>query len=142
MRYEFASPAWCAALHGLIAERVVWEVKEKPNLSMSICEVFTDAPAHLADANGRAAWSCIVTCHTIDFRRTERDDVRFKVIGDYATILPLGRYDTRGEPTREAELARMAIGAVESGRMKLIGELTSNDQAITSIHDAIARLTL
>ncbi len=142
MKYEFASPEWCAALHGLIAERAAWEVKSKPNLRMSICEVFTGAPARFADTDGNAAWSCVINDGRVDFQRRVRDDVRFKVVGDYAAILPLGRYDTRGDPARAAELAAMALKVRESGGMTVIGERLADPQAITSIHDAIARLTL
>ena len=142
MKYEFASREWCAALHGLIAERAAWEVKTKPNLAMSICEVFTDAPAHLADAGGKVAWSCVIEDGKVDFQTCERDDVKFKVFGDYTAILPLGQYDTRGDPERAAALGAMAAKVLESGGMRTTGERIANPQAITSIHDAIARLTL
>ncbi len=142
MKYEFAGPEWCAALHGLIAERAAWEVKTKPNLTMSICEVFTNAPTHLADEGGKVAWSCVVDGDTIDFQRRERDDVRFKVVGDYAAILPLGQYSVRGDPSRAAELAAMAAKVRETGGMQTTGERAANPQAISSIHDAIAALTI
>ena len=142
MKYEFASREWCAVLHGLIAERAAWEVKSKPNLAMSICEVFTNAPAHMADADGKVAWSCVIEDGRVDFQIRERDDVKFKVVGEYAAILPLGQYDTHGDPARAAELGTMAAKALESGGMKTTGERIANPQAITSIHDAIARLTL
>jgi hypothetical protein len=145
MKYEFASPAWCAAMHGLIAERVATEVKTKPDLALSICEVFTNAPPHMADADGKVAWSCVVDGANIDFRPSERDDVRFKVVGDYAAILPLGQYETRGEPDRARELAAMAAKVRESGAMTTItsGAPAKPDaQPLTSVHDAIARLTL
>ena len=145
MRYEFASPAWCAALHGLIAERVATEVKTKPDLTMSICEVFTNAPPHLADGDGKVAWSCVVDGPNVDFRASERDDVRTKVVGDYAAILPLGRYETRGEPDRAKALAAMAAKVREAGAMRTITDgapARPGAQALTSMHDAIARLTL
>ena len=142
MKYVFACRDWCAALHGLIAERATWELKTKPNLAMSICEVFTNAPADIADVDGKVAWSCIIEDGKVDFQIRERDDVRFKVVGDYAAILPLGQFDTRGDPERAAELAALAAKVVESGGMKTTGERIANPQAMTSIHDAISRLTL
>jgi hypothetical protein len=106
--------------------------------------VFTGAPAHLADADGKLAWSCVVDGADVDFRTEARDDVRFKVIGDYAAILPLGRYDTRGDPARAAELAAMAAKVRESGGMRTIGARPAGPDAqpLSSVHDAIARLTL
>src|SRR5580692_2542006 len=98
MKYEFASPAWLAAIHGIISERAASLAKQTPDLRMSICEVFTGAPGHLADAAGKITWSCVIDAGVVDFRPTERDDVRFKVTVDYQAVLPLGRFDTRGDP--------------------------------------------
>jgi hypothetical protein len=142
MKYVFGSPGWLAAIHGVIAERAAWELKAKPNLSMSICEVFLNAPRDLANAEGgKIAWSCVVDGPHIDFQLRERDDVRFKVIAEYEPLLPLGRYDTRAEPTRAAELARMAAELIASGKMRTVGERIADPAAMTSVHDAIARLT-
>lgn len=77
----------------------------------------------------------------MDFQMRERDDVCSKP-GDCAVILPLGRFDTRGEPERASKLAAMAAGVREVGAMTTFGERLADPQAITSIHDAIARLTL
>ena len=141
MRYEFASPQWLAALHGIIVERADREAEVKPQLSMSICEVFTDAPARLAGPERRIVWSCVVQGGEIDFRLAERDDVRMKVVVPYDKVLALGRYDTRGDPARAAELAAIAAALRASGDMQTIGPHHPEPQAISSVHDAIARLT-
>ena len=140
MKYEFASREWCAALHGVIAERVANEVKTKPNLTMSICEVFHDAPLRLAP-EGKLAWSCIVEGDKVDFRASERDDVRVKVTADYETTVPLGQFSTEGDPARAAQLQQMVAAAVAAGKLKFDGDRTPSPNALTSIHDAIARLT-
>jgi hypothetical protein len=141
VRYEFASRQWLAALHGIITERAERERAAKPKLSMSICEVFTNAPAHLAGEGSRIVWSCVVEGNDIDFRITERDDVRVKVVVPYDKVLPLGRYDTRGDPARAAELASLVDALRANGDMQTIGEHRADPQAISSVHDAIARLT-
>jgi hypothetical protein len=142
MKYVFGSPGWLAAIHGIIAERAAWESKARPNLSMSVCEVFLNAPGGLANAEGaKIAWSCVVDGAHVDFQLRERDDLRFKVLAEYEALLPLGRYDTRGEPTRAVELARMAAELIGSGKMRTVGARVADPAAMTSVHDAIARLT-
>jgi hypothetical protein len=142
MKYNFGSKGWLAAIHGIIVERAAWELKAKPKLSMSICEVFLDAPHALANADGgRIAWSCVVAGGDVDFQLSERDDVRLKVLVDYQAALPLGRYDTCGDPGRAAELARMVADLIRLGKLRMVGEDVADPQLMTSVHDAIARLT-
>jgi hypothetical protein len=141
MRYEFASPGWLAAIHGIISERAGQLIKETAGLRMSICEVFTDAPSHLADDAGRIVWSCVIDDGVVDFRLAERDDTRFKVTVDYAAVLPLGRFDTKGDPERQTELSRMSAELIEKGVMKVMGTRDSDPRAMPSVHDSIAKLT-
>ncbi|MEI9988528.1 MAG: hypothetical protein WDM86_00685 [Rhizomicrobium sp.] len=141
VKYSFASPGWLAAIHGIIVERAAWESKTKPNLHMSICEVFYNAPPHLSDKDGKIAWSCVIAGGKVDFQLRERDDVRFKVLGDYEAIVPLGRFDTKGDPARAAELAALGAATRAAGKLRTIGQRPDDADAMTSVHDAIARLT-
>jgi len=108
---------------------------------MSICEVFTNAPAHLADETGKITWSCVIDAGVVDFRPADRDDVRFKVTVDYPAVLPLGQFDTKGDPERQTELSRMSAELIERGLMKIVGTRDSDPRAMPSVHDAIAKLT-
>jgi hypothetical protein len=141
VKYEFASPLWMAALHGIIAERVARELPDKPDLAMSLCEVFEGAPAHFAGPSGVVAWSCVVCDGEIDFRQTARDDVALQVRADYAAVLPLGRYVVAGDPARQAELTALGAALADAGKLKRRGERPPAERALSSIHDAIARLT-
>ena len=140
MKYEFASPLWMAALHGVIAERVARELPDKPDLVMSICEVFDGAPAHIAP-DGVAAWSCVVEDGAVDFRPAARGDVAVQVRADYAAVVPLGRYVVGGDPARQAELTAMGAAIAAAGKLRRTGERPPPERALSSIHDAIARLT-
>ena len=141
MSYEFASPLWMAALHGIIVERVAQELPAKPDLVMSICEVFYGAPPHIAGPAGETAWSCLVRGGAVDFRMAARDDVAVKVRADYSATVPLGRYVVGGDPVRQAELAAMGAALTAAGKLERIGERPPPERALSSIHDAIARLT-
>jgi hypothetical protein len=141
MTYEFASPGWMAFMHGMVCERVARLRVEAPDIGWSICEVFTDPPAHLSPSGAPLAWHCVVKDGAVTFGDSEIEDVDFKVIVDYATVLPLGRFDTAGDPERAAELSRMSAQAVAEGKMRLLGDRTGRDARIGNFHDPIARVT-
>lgn len=130
MTYAFASPGWMAFMHGLVTERVRRFQTEAPDIAWSICEVFTDPPAELSPDGSPLAWHCIVKDGEVTFSPTETDDVEFKVIADYAAVVPLGRYDTRGEPARQAELAAMAQALRDAGRMRVVGDRSRRDPRV------------
>lgn len=140
-QYEFASPQWIAFMHGMIVERVKRWKEDAPDLSWSICEVFTNPPEHLSPAGAPIAWSCIYNRGDLTFEASERDDVEFKVVVDYNAVLPLGRYDTAGCPARQKELADMAAHLRASGAMKVTGDRSQRDPRVGDLHDLIARVT-
>lgn len=141
MKYAFASPGWMAFMHGLVTERARRFQTEAPDIAWSICEVFTDPPPELSPDGSPLAWHCIVRDGEVIFDATERDDVEFKVIIDYAAVVPLGRYDTLGEPARQAELAGMAQALREAGKMQVIGDRSGRDPRVGDFHDVIAKVT-
>jgi hypothetical protein len=57
-------------------------------------------------------------------------------------VLPLGQFDTRGDPDRQTELSHMSADLIERGVMHIVGTRDSDPRAMPSVHDAIARLTL
>lgn len=142
MRYEFGSTEWLAALHGIIAERTEALSPSNPRLWMSTCEVFTNAPGHLADDKGNIAWSCVVENGTVDFQRAERD-LRYKVIADYDAVLPMAQYDTLGKPERRSVLMAMIKELLDSGTMtRPFGTRSDDPDAFPKLHDTIAKLTI
>lgn len=142
MKYAFASPGWMAFMHGLVTERVRRFQTEAPEIAWSICEVFTDPPAELSPDGSALAWHCIVRDGEVIFEAAETDDVAFKVVIDYDAVVPLGRYDTRGEPARKAELGAMAQALRDSGKMRVIGDRSLRDPRVGDFHDLIARVTV
>lgn len=141
MKYVFGSPGWMAFMHGLIVERVERLKLDAPGVSWSICEVFTDPPKDLSRYGAPIAWSVVVKNGEVQFGDQDIDDVEFKVIVDYAAVLPLGRYDTKGVPARRAELGGMAAALRESGAMRVIGDRSTRDPRVGDFHDIIARVT-
>jgi hypothetical protein len=130
-----------AFMHGMVSERVARLRFEIPDISWSICEVFTDPPVTLSPDGRPLAWHCVVSSGEVLFGDSEIDDVQFKVVADYDAILALGRYDTEGKPERAAELSQMGQALVRDGRMRLIGDRSKRDPRIGDFHDRIARVT-
>jgi hypothetical protein len=140
-RYEFGSPEWIAFMHGMIFERMQRWKEEAPDLAWSICEVFTSPPDHLSAGGAPIAWTCIYDRGELMFAAKESDDVEFKVTVDYRAVVPLGRFDTRGDPDRQQELASMATRLRETGQMKTTGNRSKRDPRVGDLHDLIARVT-
>lgn len=140
-RYEFVSAAWRAFMHGLITERLSQLGGEAKEVDWSFCEVFTNAPEHLRTDGSNAAWHCVVRAGELSFGSTVLDDATFTVTADYEAILPLARYDTRGEEERAAELARLSEQLMAEGKMKLSGDPGGLDPRLGSFHDAVAAVT-
>lgn len=141
MKYAFASPSWMAFMHGMMVDRAARLFAEAPDIAWSICEVFTDPPRELSPDGRPLAWHAIVEGGEVRFEATETDEAEVKVVIDYAAVVPLGRYDTRGDPARQAELAAMGQALRDKGLMTVIGDRSKRDPRIGNFHDAIARVT-
>lgn len=140
MKYVFASPEWFACLHGIISERAASVAVTHPGQTYSICEVFTGVPSGLAaDGGTQIAWHAVIRGVDVEFGTTEIEDAAFKAWADYAAILPLAQFDTRGEPARAAELNAMVEALVAQGKLRSSG--SSPGSTLFAVHDAIARLT-
>ncbi|MBI1198550.1 MAG: hypothetical protein GC203_11865 [Phenylobacterium sp.] len=141
VRYPFASPGWMAFMHGMIRERASRLFAEAPGVGWSICEVFTDPPPELSPTGRPIAWHVIVRDGEVSFGDTETDAAEIKIVADYAAVLPLGRFDTRGDPARAAELGAMSRDLIARGLMTVVGDRSRRDPRIGDFHDAIARVT-
>lgn len=140
MTYEFLSPGWLAALHGIISERVTQAAKAEPDLTFSVCETAHRPPAHLSADGGALSWCCKVVGGAVTFSTQADDDVDLRVVGDYHALASLAPLDTAGDPAREADLRQRCDALVAAGRIVVIGAAV-RPASIGSFHDAIARLT-
>lgn len=140
MTYEFLSPGWLAALHGIISERVSQAAKAEPGLTFSVCETAFRPPAHLAADGAPLSWCCRVERGVVAFSTRPDEDVDLRVVGDYAALLSLATFDTADDPARQADLRRRGEALVAVGRIFVTGA-ADRPASIGSFHDAIARLT-
>jgi len=112
-KFEFASPAWLAALKELL---VTYTKKAGDGLELSICEIFTGVPKHLdKHGNGVIAWHCLIKDGKVHFEETAIPEADVHSQADYAFIVPVARKVYSPEVMPEVE-AYMAKGTAE-GKM-------------------------
>jgi len=87
-KVDFASAAWVDAAREVLEDLVA--THSQPGLKFSVCEVFTDSPAHVAPS-GTAAWYLFVDGKSVTVGMGERDDVDLRMGGDYQSALPGAR---------------------------------------------------
>lgn len=87
-KVDFASEAWVAEVSAVLAELVVRHADDDTKLS--VCEVFTDAPATVA-TSGTAAWHFYIDGKNVRVGTGEVDDAEVTIRADYQTALPGAR---------------------------------------------------
>jgi len=140
LAYEFMSPAWLAALHGVISERVGRAAGAEPDMTFSVCEVALDPPAHLSPDGAPLAWCCKVVRGQVAFTARPADDVDLKVEGDYAALASLAPIVVGDDPAAAERMRKAGEALVAAGRIRVRGA-ANRPESIGSFHDAIARLT-
>ncbi|PZQ58281.1 MAG: hypothetical protein DI570_18155 [Phenylobacterium zucineum] len=138
--YEFMSPPWLAALHGIISERVSQVARREPGMSFSVCEVARDPPAHLSPDGASLSWCCRVTQGLVTFSLEPAEDVDLRVEGDYAALASLAPIVVDDDPEAATRLREASDALVAAGRVRVSGAAV-RPASIGSFHDAIARLT-
>lgn len=138
-KFEFASPAWIAALKDLLA---AYTKKAGPGLELSICEVFTNVPKHLdKHGTGVIAWHCLIKDGKVRFEETAIPEADVRTEVDYAFIVPVARkvYSPEVMPEVEAYIAK----GVADGKMKSTGKNRSKvPPSFVAMHNDLAVRTL
>ncbi len=138
-KYEFGSAGWFDALRRAI-ERLARDAGEE--VRWSVCEVFVDVPAHLAQTPDRkAAWHCRTRGREVAFGLGEIDDADLKIFADYATALPLARTMLDAGPEIQAKVNETLAIAMTTGKMRILGSLDARPPAFASLHDEMVRVT-
>lgn len=133
-KLEFASEAWFDALRALLPKYVA---DAGPGLELSLCEVFTAAPAHLdADGDGVIAWHCRIRGGQIDFRYGEAADCDYKTVIDYDTVLAMARFVVT--PETRAEYEALSAAAIQAGKLTRAGDGSRIPPAFYGMHNELA----
>jgi hypothetical protein len=133
-KVEFAGPGWMAA----IKEKLERLAARDASITLSICEVFTGSPRHLAES-GTIAWHCRIADGRVMFADGVADDVDIKNIADYQAILPFARLQITEASRPEYE--RMAGEAMAAGKLQRIGDMTKIPPSLHGLHNEMAVIT-
>ena len=138
-KFEFASPAWLAALKDLLA---IHTKRAGNGLELSICEVFTNVPKHLdKHGTGVIAWHCLIKDGKVHFEETAIPEADVRTESDYAFIVPIARKVYSADIMPEVD-AYMAKGAAE-GKLKSTSRNRSKVPAsFVEMHNELAVRTL
>lgn len=64
-----------------------------------------------------------------------------RITGEYAAILPVARYDTQGEPARQAEMGAKFAKLVAGGSVRVEGDMATAPAWVAGVHDLVAPRT-
>ena len=138
-KFEFASPAWIAALKELLK---VYTEKAGPGLELSICEIFTGVPKHL-DRHGKGfiAWHCVIKNGNVHFEETAIPEADVHTEADYEFIVPIARKIYTPEVMPEVN-AYNAKGAAEGKLITKSRNRSKVPAAFIGMHNDLAVRTL
>ncbi len=139
-KLEFGTTAWIDALGDVFRAAIEGAGESAGSITFSISELYTDVPAHISSA-GQAGWACRITDGQVAFQHAADPSADIVIESDWATVQPLARIVVDGDPGRQAEIDGMMAEAIESGRMRVEGDITAFPEAIGTVHDEIARRT-
>jgi hypothetical protein len=139
--FELASKEWFAELFRLFREAA----REHPEITFSVCEVFTGVPARLRpDARGRIAWRGFIRSGTADLALGEvtPEEVDIKTIADWESTVPFARMkiDT-ADPHDLARYMELADQAAAEGKMQRFGDRSRVPIEFIAVHNALAERT-
>jgi len=140
--YEFASEHWFAMVETQFRERVQAALARDPHLKLafSLCEVFTDPPAHIG--RGAVGWSVRMQAGQFEFFARELGGMQHKVIARYDDIQPLVRFRVGGDVERAKHYASLGEALARTGRVRVVGTLPPLPREFATLHDAVAERTL
>jgi len=138
-KFEFASPAWLAALKELLE---VHTRREGRDFELTICEVFTGVPKHLdKNGNGVIAWHCKIKDGRVHFEETAIPEADVHSEADYDFIVPVAKWVYTPDVMKDVE-AYTAKGIAEG---KMIPRSKNRNRVpphFVEMHNALAVRTL
>jgi hypothetical protein len=136
-KVEFASPEWHAKLRELLDR---YAAAADPALELTLCEVFTDVPAHLdRDGSRRIAWHCRISARKVDFHEGEVVEADIKTVADYDFVLQLARM--KMEEATLAEYRALQAEGAAAGKLNTTGDHSKVPPSFHGMHNEMAEVT-
>ena len=140
-KFELASRQWFDELFRLFRE----SAKQHPEMSFSVCEVFTGVPQRLSpDAKGEIAWHGFIKNGEAKLAMGEvaPEAVDIKTIAEWEHTVPFARMKIDiSDAASFANYLKLADEAEQAGHMKRTGDRTKAPLEMISIHNTLAERT-
>ena len=133
-KVDFASEAWVTIIRGVLQELVAEHADG--DTRFSACEVFTDAPAHVAES-GTAAWHFYVDGKNVAVGLGVVDDADVTIRADYQTALPGARTVYTPE-----YLAKQAKAPPPDKPPEVEGDMSAFPPWLVELHNRMALVTI
>lgn len=140
-RLAYASPAWCAAMRGILVELVEAHRSTFPDADFTMCEVISDVPPD----GGTVVLAARITGTGVAFFDTEiAADVTIR--GDHAAMLPAARlHHGRATPEDTAAQGAHSLAMAKAGRLAVAGDMRKAPRPLLRVlgemHNRLADIT-
>jgi len=144
-RVEFASSEWIEVARAYLEPRVAAHTDSLRGVRFGVCEVYTDAPAHLGYPNNEAAFHICIDDGVLDIGRGEVDDVDMKVRADYERAHVAVTAVWEQMPERRTRILRELRHRTGVDAFEIKGALDPSSPAmpvLAGVHDHLARHTV
>ena len=133
-KVDFASAPWVDQARAVLDELVA--THGEPGFAFSVCEIFTDAPTHVAES-GTAAWHFYIDGKTARVGVGEVGDTDVTIRADYETTLPAARLVYTPEILAE----RASQPPDENAARNVEGDMTRLPPYLVELHNRLAVIT-
>ena len=107
-KLSFASSEWVVAARAVLEELV--EKHGEDGTTFSVCEIFTNAPAEIADGQGRVVWHFVIDGTKVTVGEGKIKGADHHVKADYQQALPIARLVYTDEMIAKARKREAAAG--------------------------------
>jgi len=139
-KVEFGSKEYLDLAERFLKELTQEAGEQANDADYSMCEVYYNAPPHLALEGDRIAWHFRIKNNKINFGIGEVDDVDIKVMGDYQTLCHISKLEY--DPNDLQKIFEIFSEPMQSGKYTFQGDLSKIPKFLNPIHNLLAKRLL
>jgi len=139
-KVEFGSKEWLDLAERFLKELTQEAGEQANDADYPMCELYYNAPPHLAIEGDRIAWHFRIKNKKVDFGIGEVDDIDMKVMGDYETLLQISRIEY--DPADLKRVGEILSEPMKSGKFTFKGDATKAPDFLRPLHNLLAKRLL